>query len=177
MILAYEKRCSDLMMLIQKQERDIAFKDEEIKSVKNIARDVAQKLDPVKQMEVEFQKILNSKDQVILGKEDEIHGLFKVIEDHKLQIQELKATIDMMEGEQYGKVDERLDWEAKIDKKEQIIYNLQEEVVKLKDDLVGKAEAISALSLTLIEKAQDNAKLSEMVTEIKQHHINSSVLG
>jgi hypothetical protein len=38
----YEKRISDFMLTIQKQERDILYKDEEIKSIKNIARDVAE---------------------------------------------------------------------------------------------------------------------------------------
>ena len=42
MIMMYEKRIADLMMTLQKQERDITFKDQEIKSVKNIARDVAE---------------------------------------------------------------------------------------------------------------------------------------
>jgi hypothetical protein len=33
-------------MTIQKQERDIAYKEEEIRSVKNIAREVAEQLRP-----------------------------------------------------------------------------------------------------------------------------------
>ncbi len=64
----------------------------------------------------------------------------------------LKQTIDKLEEEKYGKVDEKLEWEAKFDRKEQIIHNLQEEVMKLRDDLQGKSEAINALSETLIEK-------------------------
>lgn len=42
LILEYEKRIQDLMLTIQKQERDISYKEEEIKSIKNIARDVAE---------------------------------------------------------------------------------------------------------------------------------------
>lgn len=48
MIMHYEKRIGDLMLTMQKQERDILYKDEEIKSIKNIARDVAEELEPVK---------------------------------------------------------------------------------------------------------------------------------
>ena len=42
MMISYEKRISELTMQLQKQERDIAYKDEEIRSVKNIAREVAE---------------------------------------------------------------------------------------------------------------------------------------
>jgi hypothetical protein len=48
MIMHYEKRIGDLMLTMQKQERDILYKDEEIKSIKNIARDVAEELEPAK---------------------------------------------------------------------------------------------------------------------------------
>jgi hypothetical protein len=42
MILSYEKRLSEMLMTVQKQERDLLYKDEELKSIKNIARDVAE---------------------------------------------------------------------------------------------------------------------------------------
>lgn len=42
MIMQYEKRIAEMLMTIQKQERDILYKDEEIKSIKNIARDLAE---------------------------------------------------------------------------------------------------------------------------------------
>ena len=54
MILNYERRIADLLMNIQKQERDLLYKDEEIKSIKNIARDVAEQLEPVQRREEEF---------------------------------------------------------------------------------------------------------------------------
>ena len=34
-IVAYEKRIAEMLMTVQKQERDILYKDEEIKSIKN----------------------------------------------------------------------------------------------------------------------------------------------
>jgi len=40
--MVYEKRIAEMMMTMQKQERDILYKDEELKSIKNIARDVAE---------------------------------------------------------------------------------------------------------------------------------------
>lgn len=42
LIMVYEKRIADMMMTMHKQERDILYKDEELKSIKNIARDVAE---------------------------------------------------------------------------------------------------------------------------------------
>ena len=53
MIMNYEKRIAEMLMTIQKQERDILYKDEEIKSIKNIARDLAEELEPVKKREEE----------------------------------------------------------------------------------------------------------------------------
>jgi uncharacterized coiled-coil protein SlyX len=37
-----EGRLAELQMQVAKQERDIAFKEEEIRNVKNIAREVAE---------------------------------------------------------------------------------------------------------------------------------------
>ena len=58
MIMHYEKRIGDLMMTMQKQERDILYKDEEIKSIKNIARDVAEELEPAKVREQELKLLI-----------------------------------------------------------------------------------------------------------------------
>lgn len=63
----------------------------------------------------------------------------------------------------------RLDFEAKIDRKDAEIHSYKEEVIKQRDEIKGKDEAIKALSMTLIEKGKENQKLSEMVLEIKNH--------
>lgn len=73
--------------------------------------------------------------------------------------------------------DLRLEFEAKIDKKDKEIHELMEILLKLKDDCKGKDQAISALSLTLLEKGEENQRLSEAVNEIKNHHLTTSVLG
>ena len=49
-------------------------------------------------------------------------------------------------------VDMRLDFEAKLDRKEGDIHHLKEEVVKQRDEIRGKDEAIKALSMTLLDK-------------------------
>jgi len=41
MIMGYEKRIQECLMNIQKLERDLSYKEEELKNVKNIARDAA----------------------------------------------------------------------------------------------------------------------------------------
>jgi hypothetical protein len=53
-------------------------------------------------------------------------------------------------------VDMRLNFEAKLDKKDTEIHRLEEEILKLRDEIKGKDEAIKALSMTLIEKGQEN---------------------
>lgn len=51
-----------MLMTIQKQERDILYKDEENKSIKNIARDLAEQLEPVKKNEEELKAIIADRD-------------------------------------------------------------------------------------------------------------------
>ena len=43
-----------------------------------------------------------------------------------------------------------------IDKKEGMIAGQREEIVKLRDDIKGKDEALKALSQNIIEKAEKN---------------------
>ena len=73
--------------------------------------------------------------------------------------------------------DLRLDFEAKIEKKDKELFELMEILQKLKDDIKGKDQAIRALSDTLLEKGEENQRLSEAVNEIKNHHLTTSVLG
>ena len=73
--------------------------------------------------------------------------------------------------------DVQLEFEARIDKKEIEIHSLKEEVVKYKDEIRGKDEAIKALSMTLIEKGKENERLTEMLVEIKNHHLMTQIIG
>jgi SMC interacting uncharacterized protein involved in chromosome segregation len=65
MIMNYEKRIAEMLMTIQKQERDILYKEEEIKSIKNIARDVAEQLEPVKVREEEFKRAIIEREEAV----------------------------------------------------------------------------------------------------------------
>ena len=61
----YEKRIAEMLMTIQKQERDILYKDEEIKSIKNIARDLAEELEPVKKREEDLKQVILERDEAL----------------------------------------------------------------------------------------------------------------
>jgi hypothetical protein len=65
MIMNYEKRIAEMLMTIQKQERDILYKDEEIKSIKNIARDLAEELEPVKKREEDLKQVILERDEAL----------------------------------------------------------------------------------------------------------------
>ena len=65
MIMNYEKRIAEMLMTIQKQERDILYKDEEIKSIKNIARDLAEELEPVKKREEVLKQAIVERDEAL----------------------------------------------------------------------------------------------------------------
>lgn len=162
MILTYEKRISELMMTLQKQERDILYKDEEIKSIKNIARDVAEELEPAKVREQELKFLLTQRDDSLEQSRTREQELTKQIQDLKAQLADESRVTNKM-------VDMRLDFEAKIDKNQVEIHRLKEDVAKYRDEVKGKDEAIKALALTLLEKGKDNQKLQELVVQIKNH--------
>lgn len=170
MMVSYEKRIAEMLMTIQKQERDILYKDEEIKSVKNIARDLAEQLEPVKKREEEFRAVILDREQAIQKEK---------IEKEKLmtEMQELKNTLSQENKQNNILTDMKLEWEAVVDRKETQIHSFKEEVVKLRDEIKGKDEAIKALSMTLIDKGKENQRLTEMVVEIKNHHLMTQILG
>lgn len=85
--------------------------------------------------------------------------------------------IDQNTQKQNEIMDIRLDFEGKLDKKDELIRELMEEIAKLRDEIKGKDQAIRALSDTLLEKGMENQRLSEAVNEIKNHHLATSILG
>lgn len=93
------------------------------------------------------------------------------------QIRELKRQLTDENKQNNQLVDMRLEFEAVIDRKDTENHSLKEEVVKLRDEIKGKDEAIKALSLTLIERGKENQRLTEMVVEIKNHHLMTQILG
>lgn len=87
------------------------------------------------------------------------------------EIQELKNTLTKENKQNNLLTDMKLEWEAVVDRKDTQIHSFKEEVVKLRDEIKGKDEAIKALSMTLIDKGKENQRLTEMVVEIKNHHL------
>lgn len=70
-------------------------------------------------------------------------------------------------------MDLRLDFETKIDKRDIDNHRLKEDVVKYRDEIKGKDEALKALTLTLMEKGKDNQRLQELVIQIKNHQLET----
>ena len=123
---------------------------------------MAEQLEPVKKREEEFRAEILTRDGLI-----ERQRL--AMEELKADLEEVKRKLNDESSQNNKMVDLRLDFEAKIDKKEIEIHRLKEEVVKQRDEIRGKDEAIKALTMTLLEKGKDNQKLSEMIIEIKNH--------
>lgn len=71
-------------------------------------------------------------------------------------------------------VDLELQHAADLDKKDAIIHSLQEDIIKLKDDIMGKNSAIEALSQTLVDKATENKKLAESLSLLKNQLMTSN---
>ncbi len=93
------------------------------------------------------------------------------------EIEEVKKTLTQENKQNNILTDMKLEWEAVVDRKDTQIHQFKEEVVKLRDEIKGKDEAIKALSMTLIEKGKENQRLTEMVVEIKNHHLMTQILG
>lgn len=134
-----------MMMAKQNMERDIIFKDEQFKNIKNIARDVAEELEQVKKREEQFRSEIVIRDESLLKRKQEIESLIA-------EMSQVKRNLNDESRENNKMVDMKLDFEAKLDRKEGDIHHLKEEVVKQRDEIRGKDEAIKALSMTLLDK-------------------------
>ena len=93
------------------------------------------------------------------------------------EIKELNKTLTQENKQNNILTDMKLEWESVVDRKDTQIHQFKEEVVKLRDEVRGKDEAIKALSMTLIDKGKENQRLTEMVVEIKNHHLMTQILG
>lgn len=149
MMVSYEKRIAEMLMTIQKQERDILYKDEEIKAIKNIARDLAEQLEPVKKREEEYKAVIIDREKAIQQEKIDKEKLME-------EIKELNKTLTHESKQNNILTDMKLEWESVVDKKDTQIHQFKEEVVKLRDEVRGKDEAIKALSMTLIDKGKEN---------------------
>lgn len=149
MIMGYEKRLQEQMMQIQKMERDLLYKDEEIKSIKKIASEVASQLEPAKRQEDDFRRLLKEREEHIIQLSLEKEGMGREIESLVTQLHDESRQSNKM-------TDMRLDFEGRLDRKDTEIHRLREDVVRQRDEIKGKDEAIKALSLTLLEKGSQN---------------------
>lgn len=131
---------------------------------------MAEQLEPVKKREEEFRAVILDREQAIQREK---------IEKEKLaaEIEEVKKILTQENKQNNILTDMKLEWEAVVDRKDTQIHQFKEEVVKLRDEIKGKDEAIKALSMTLIEKGKENERLTEMVVEIKNHHLMTQILG
>ena len=114
-MVSYEKRIAEMLMTIQKQERDILYKDEEIKAIKNIARDLAEQLEPVKKREEEFKAVIMDREKAI---QQEKIDKEKLLEEMK----ELNKTLTQESKQNNILTDMKLEWESVVDRKDSQIH-------------------------------------------------------
>lgn len=103
------------------------------------------------------------------AKHQELFDKDMELSQHRATISELRAQLDDAGRESNKMVDLKLQFEGKLDRKDQEIQGLKEDNVKLRDTIKGKDDAIHALSLTLIEKGEHNKRLMEKMSEMKNH--------
>lgn len=67
-----------------------------------------------------------------------------------------------------------MDHEASVEKKNDAEKILKEEVIQYKEQVRGKDQAIKALGLSLMEKATEHEKMSEMLNLFKNNIMNEN---
>ena len=67
-----DNNTAQLALELQKKDRDLAYKDEEIRSLKQIAQTVAMSMEPYKEREREYQALMVTKQAEIDQKDIEI---------------------------------------------------------------------------------------------------------
>jgi uncharacterized membrane-anchored protein len=72
-------------------ERDLLYKDEEIKSIKNIARDLAEQLEPVKKREEDYRAIITEKDQIIINEKNDKEKVLAEMQQIKDKVEQRLA--------------------------------------------------------------------------------------
>jgi hypothetical protein len=92
-------------------ERDLLYKDEEIKSIKNIARDLAEQLEPVKRREEDYRAIITEKDQIIINEKNDKEKVLA-------EMQQIKDTLSQENKQNNILTDMKLEWEATVDRKD-----------------------------------------------------------
>lgn len=95
----------------------------------------------------------------------------------KVKAADLQARIDEAGKDSNKLIDLQLQFEGRLDKKEADIQGLREEIVRLRDSVQGKDDAIKALSQTLLEKGEHNRRLTEKLTEVKNHQLKNHFLN
>ena len=87
------------------------YKDEEIKSIKNIARDLAEQLEPVKKREEDYRAIITEKDQIIINEKNDKEKVLA-------EMQQIKDTLSQENKQNNILTDMKLEWEATVDRKD-----------------------------------------------------------
>jgi len=89
----------------------LLYKDEEIKSIKNIARDLAEQLEPVKKREEDYRAIITEKDQIIINEKNDKEKVLA-------EMQQIKDTLSHENKQNNILTDMKLEWEATVDRKD-----------------------------------------------------------
>jgi len=89
----------------------LLYKDEEIKSIKNIARDLAEQLEPVKKREEDYRAIITEKDQIIFNEKNDKEKVLA-------EMQQIKETLSQENKQNNILTDMKLEWEATVDRKD-----------------------------------------------------------
>lgn len=110
----------------------------------------------------------------MLKKEQEIDDVLKDKQGLLQQIEDLKKEVNDNTKESLQIMDIKLKYEGELEKRDTWINSYSADIIKLKEEMRLKDQAIQALSETLIDKGDENQRLLEMVSQFKNHLLTSS---
>jgi peptidoglycan hydrolase CwlO-like protein len=93
-----------------------------------------------------------------------------VIADKEREMEEVRR-----EGNK--EIDQKLYYESVIDKKEESMVKLHDEIMRLREEIRTKDDEVREMSTKIIEKGEKNQKLTEKLAEMKNHYMTTHYLN
>ncbi|CDW90811.1 UNKNOWN [Stylonychia lemnae] len=180
-IMNLEKKIAELQLNLQKQERDSSFKDEELKNMRKFAKEAAEQLQPLKDKENEYLRIIQDRDLIIQQKDEQMIYLNSQIDgirqEYLQKIKYLEQELNLKNMETNSLIDIKLNNEQEFEKKEKTILSLEQKIQDLDEKIKDQDIALKKMGETLFSKGVENKRLVEIVNEFKNEHLFSKVMG
>jgi predicted RNase H-like nuclease (RuvC/YqgF family) len=157
----------ELKQQLKKNEAEQREKEQSLKDTQTMAEKFAGQVQEAERREQELTQLVELKDVELEEKEQEVQRLRLQVADLKLEVQELNSKALKLK-------DRFMDFDASVDKHRDRERQFLEEISSLKDQLLGKDQAIKALGQNLLEKGREHELMSEKFNVFKNKLISEN---